>query len=320
MAAEKSKFSFQTLSKYMYLLSIVVVFAIFTILQPNFISLYSLQNMCAEIAPRLIMACGLTFVIFTGGIDLGAGYMVSATCVLTGLYLPKVGNWIILFVAVAGLCMGTLNGIITTKLKLPSFIVTLCTQNFWNYIALSLCPDGSVIVPMTMREVTSWMTAPILGIPATFWLSLVGLGALYVFQQYTKNGRSIYSVGANAQAARVAGVNIDAAQISAFAVSGLCCGIAGIMFAYKLRAANPTVGSTLQLSSLAAVALGGTAMAGGFGSVTRTLCGVITITAVTSGLNILSVNPLWQNIIIGIILIVAVILNSDNGDRNLIIK
>ena len=92
------------------------------------------------------------------------------------------------------------------------------------------------------------------------------------------------------------------------------------MYAYKFRAANPTVGSTLQLSSLAAVALGGTAMAGGFGSVTRTLCGVITITAVTSGLNILSVNPLWQNIIIGIILIVAVILNSDNGDRNLVIK
>ena len=70
MAAEKSKFSFQSISKYMYLLSIVVVFAIFTILQPNFISLYSIQNMCGEIAPRLIMACGLTFVIFTGGIDL----------------------------------------------------------------------------------------------------------------------------------------------------------------------------------------------------------------------------------------------------------
>ena len=320
MAAEKGKFSLQFISKYMYLLSIVIVFAIFTILQPNFITPYQLRNMCEEIAPRLIMACGLTFVIFTGGIDLGAGYMVSATCVLTGLYLPAVGNWIIPLVALAGLCMGALNGIITTKLKLPSFIVTLCTQNFWNYIALTLCPNGSVIVPMDMRNITEWMTASVLGLPLTFWLSLIGLAALYVFQQFTKNGRAIYSVGANAQAARVAGVNIDSAQIAAFAVSGLCCGIAGIMYAYKLRAANPTVGSTLQLSSLAAVALGGTAMAGGFGSVTRTLCGVITITAVTSGLNILSVNPLWQNIILGIILIVAVILNSDNGDRNLIIK
>ena len=165
MAAEKSKFSFQTLSKYMYLLSIVIVFAIFTILQPNFISLYSLQNMCAEIAPRLIMACGLTFVIFTGGIDLGAGYMVSATCVLTGLYLPKVGNWIILFVAVAGLCMGTLNGIITTKLKLPSFIVTvkqaLRSKRNWSEPCVPSVPPNLVKYERMLATVRMWLSVAV---------------------------------------------------------------------------------------------------------------------------------------------------------------
>jgi len=317
---KKKAFKQEYLTKYMYLISLVLVMVVFSIFAPGFLSLYSLQNIMFEAAPLLILAGGLSFIIYTGGIDLGAGAMVSCTCVLTGIYIAKMGNIIVLLMILAGVVMGTLNGVITAKLKLPSFIVTLCTQNFWNYVALILCPNGSIIIPMNMRSIVKWTTVKIGVIPSTFLLAILVIFLLYVFQQYTFYGKSIFAVGANANATRLAGVNIDAAQISAFTISGVCSALAGALYAYKLKSAVPTIGTSLTLTAIASVALGGTSMAGGRGSVLRTSIGVLTITAVTSGLDMMGADPLWKNIIIGVILIGAVCLNSDSQGRDLIIK
>lgn len=320
MANNKKSFRLSDYSKYMCVVSIVLVFGIFSIIIPNFIGLYSLQNMMIEAAPLLFMAGGLSFVIYTGGIDLGAGAMVSCTCVLSGIYVARFGNMVIPIMIIVGLVMGLLNGLLVTKLKLPSFIVTLCTTNFWSYVALTLCPNGSEIIPMDKRDIVQWSTMKIAGIPLMFLLALVGIVLLYVFQQYTVYGRSIFAVGANVSSARLAGVNTDMAQISAFVVSGACSALAGALYAYKLKSAVPTVGDALTLTSIASVALGGTSMAGGRGSVLRTMLGVITITGVTSGLNMMGVDPLWKDVVIGVILIIAVCLNSDTQGRDLIIK
>lgn len=318
--AKKKKFSYESISRYMYLISIVLVLVVFTMLVPSFLGAYSIQNMMSEAAPLLLMAGGLSFVIYTGGIDLGSGAMVSCTCVLTGLNVPRFGNAIILVMLLCGAVMGALNGVLTAKVKLPSFIVTLCTTNFWSYIALTLCPEGSVIIPMKMRSIVKWTTFKVAGIPLTFLIAVLGIVLLFIFQQYTFYGKSIFAVGANANATRMAGVDIQAAQISAFVVSGMCSALAGALYAYKLKSAVPTVGDSLTLTAIASIALGGTSMAGGRGSVLRTSIGVITITAVTSGLNMMGVDPLWKNIVIGVILIGAVCLNSDTKGRDLVIK
>lgn len=320
MAKNKKSFHLSDYSKYMCIVSIVLVFGIFSIIVPNFIGLYSLQNMMLEAAPLLLMAGGLSFVIYTGGIDLGAGAMVSCTCVLTGIYVARFGNVILPLMLLAGLFMGLLNGLLVTKLKLPSFIVTLCTTNFWSYVALTICSEGSKSIPLDKRSLVQWLTTKVAGIPLMFLAALAGVALLYVFQQYTVYGKSIFAVGANVSAARLAGVNTDRAQISAFVVSGACSALAGALYAYKLKSAVPTVGDALTLTSIASVALGGTSMAGGRGSVLRTMLGVVTITGVTSGLNMMGVNPLWKDIAIGVILIIAVCLNSDTQGRDLIIK
>lgn len=320
MTIKGKQFSISDYSKYMCLISIVLVFGVFGLIIPSFLGAYSLQNMMVEAAPLLLMAGGLSFVIYTGGIDLGAGAMVSCTCVLTGIYVAKMGNVILPVMLLIGVLMGALNGVLVTKLKLPSFIVTLCTTNFWSYVALKLCPNGSEIVPLDKRYMVNWLTQKIAGIPAIFIIALVFVVLLYIFQQYTVYGRAIYAVGANVSAARLAGVNTDAAQISAFVVSGACSALAGALYAYKLKSAVPTVGDALTLTAIASVALGGTSMAGGRGSVLRTVIGVITITGVTSGLNMLGVDPLWKDIVVGVILIGAVCLNSDTKERDLIIK
>lgn len=307
-------------SKYMYIVSIVTVFVVFTILSPQFLSLYNMQNLALETAPMLLMACGISFVIFTGGIDLGTGSVASCTCVITGLYVSRMGNSVILLMVVVGVIMGLINGILVSKLKLPSFIVTLCTTNFWNCIALKMCPNGSEVVPLGKRSIVNWATENVLGFPAIFWIALAITILLYIVQQYTVFGKTILAVGANTRATRMAGVDTDRAQIAAFVICDACSALAGAFYAYKLKSAVPTVGLDLNLLSIAAVALGGASMVGGRGSVLHTLVGVITITAVTSGLEIFGCNALWKDIIIGLILILAVSLNSDSRGRDLIIK
>jgi len=310
---KQKKFSLSNLSQYMVVISIVLVFLVFTILNPTFISAYSLQNLLVEVSPLILLAGGLSFIIFTGGIDLGSGAMVSATCVISGLYVSRFGNWIIPIMVVIGVLLGMLNGVIVTKLKIPSFIVTLCTQNLWAFIALYFCPNGSVAVGMEYRKEITWMTI-------IFLFAVVVVILLYIFQQYTPSGRAIFAVGANIRSTRLAGVDTDKAQIMAFVVSGACSSLAGALYAYKQKSAVPTIGDALTLSAIASIALGGTSMAGGRGSVLRTTIGVITITAITSGLNMMGVDPLWKDIIIGVILIVAVYLNSDTKGRDIIVK
>lgn len=317
---KSKKLNLADFSQYMVVISIVLVFGIFAVLNPNFLSPYSLQNLLTEISPLVLLAGGLSFIIFTGGIDLGAGAMVSATCVISGLYVSRFGNGIIPVMLVIGVFLGLLNGVIVTKLKIPSFIVTLCTQNLWAFIALYFCPNGSVAVAMDYRKEIAWMTDKVAGIPIIFIVAVVALIILYIFQQYTPSGRSIFAVGANIRAARLAGVNTDRAQIMAFVVSGACSSLAGALYAYKQKSAVPTIGDALTLSAIASIALGGTSMAGGRGSVLRTAVGVVTITAITSGLNMMGVDPLWKDIIIGVILIVAVYLNSDTKGRDIIVK
>ena len=317
---KKLKLSDLSLTKYMYVVSIVLVFAVFTILAPQFLSLYSLQNLALETAPMLLMSCGISFVIFTGGIDLGTGSIASCACVITGLFVSRVGNSIILLMLLVGIAMGLINGLLVSKLKLPSFIVTLCTTNFWNCIALKLSPNGSQIIPLPKRHLVNWATNNALGFPVIFWMALAVAAILYIVQQYTVFGKTILAVGANTRATRMAGVDTDKAQIAAFVICDACSALAGAFYAYKLKSAVPTVGLDLNLLSIAAVALGGASMVGGRGSVLHTLVGVITITAVTSGLQIIGCNALWKDIIIGLILILAVCLNSDSRGRDLIIK
>lgn len=318
--SQTKKFKLSSYSQYMCIASVVLVFLVFTCITPNFVSASSLQNLMIEISPLLLMAGGISFVIFTGGIDLGTGAVASCTCVLTGIFVADVGNSILLLMLLIGVAMGLVNGLLVTKLKLPSFIVTLCTTNFWNYIALKLAPNGSQIIPMNKRDIVSWATFKIAGIPVMFLLAVAVIVILYCVQQYTVYGRTILAVGANVRASRIAGVDTDKAQISAFILCSTCSALSGALYAYKLKSAVPTVGNSLGLMAIASVALGGTSMAGGRGNVLRTMIGVVTITAVTSGLNMIGVNALWKDIIIGLILIVAVCLNSDTEGRDIIIK
>lgn len=317
----ENSFDMSKCSIYLCIASVLLVVGIFTLINPRFLSLYGIRNLMEEMAPLLLMSGGISFVLFTGGIDLSTGAIASCTCVLTGLYVHEIGNVIILYMIVFGLIIGFINGIIVTKLKLPSFIVTLCTQNIWTCIALVQSKGASSIVPLDKRYLIKWSSSDFFGVPIIFIISVFITVVILLFvERRTVAGKNIFAVGANARSARMAGADTEKAQIYAFVICAVMSAISGVFYAYKLKSSVPTIGDSLGLLAISAVALGGTSMSGGRGSVLRTVVGVLTIVAIYSGMNMSGVDALWKDVVVGIILIIAVYINSDRSGKDIIVK
>jgi len=303
-----------------YIFSAVLVILAFYLINHSFLSLYSLQNMSTEIAPLLPMACGIGFVLYTGGIDLSIGAVASLTCVITGTYVIYTSHWMIPMMLIFGVLVGLLNGFLVSRVKLPSFIVTLCAQSVYRAAAIILSDGMSKTIPIKQRGIVGWATVKFLNFPIILWISVFILLVCLVIERRTQLGKSIFAIGANEKAARLAGVNTRLIKMMAFTLCSVGASIGGIMYAYKLKSSNPAIGDSLYMKAISSVALGGTLFSGGRGSALRTLVGVLTVISISSGMNMAGVNPLWQDVVFGVVLIVAVSINSEKGGRDVIIK
>lgn len=303
-----------------YLMSAVLVISAFYLINPSFLSLYSMQNIASEIAPVLPLACGIGFVLYAGSIDLSIGAVASATCVITGMYITKVGQAIIPLMLLFGAVIGLVNGLLVAKLKIPSFIVTLCAQSVYRAVAIIVSGGGSSSIPLKQRHIVNWASTNIFSFPLMFWFSLALVIGCLLIERKTALGKSIFAVGANEKAASLAGVNTQGTKIVAFMLCSIGAALGGVMYAYKLKSSVPTIGDNLYMMGISAVALGGTLFSGGRGSALRTLVGVITVVSISSGMNMAGVDPLWKDVVFGCVLILAVAINSEKGSRDLIIK
>ena len=303
-----------------YILSAVLVIAAFYFINPSFLSLYSLQNMSLEIAPLLPMACGIGFVLYTGCIDLSIGAVASATCVITGTYVIYTGHWMIPLMLIFGVLIGLINGTLVARLKLPSFIVTLCAQSVYRATAIIISNGCSNTIPIKQRYIVNWATEKFLAFPIILWISIALMLISLLIERKTELGKSIFAIGANERAARLAGVNTAVVKTMAFVLCSVGASIGGIMYAYKLKSSVPTIGDNLYMMAISSVALGGTLFSGGKGSALRTLIGVLTVISISSGMNMAGVDPLWKEVVFGVVLIFAVAINSEKGGRDLIIK
>lgn len=306
--------------RYAFIFSAVLVILAFTAINPKIVSLYSLQNITLEMAPLLIMALGIGFVLYTGCIDLSIGAIASATCVITGMFVGQVGNAMILYMLALGAFAGLLNGVLIAKLKLPSFIVTLCTQSVWRAVAIILSGGGSNTIPLKQRAVVNWASGNVLLFPVVFWISLALLLIAVLIERKTELGKSMFVVGANERAARLTGVHTERVKMYTYMLCGVCAALGGVMYAYKLKSSVPTIGDNLFMLAISSVALGGTLFSGGRGSALRTLIGVVTVIFISSGMNMAKVDPMWKNVVFGAILILAVAMNAEKGVRDLVIK
>lgn len=274
----------------------------------DFFGAENIRNVLGTNASLLVVSVGMTVVIISGGIDLSVGAMMAvAQLLLEGLRgLP--GLLAVLIVLVAGFVLGALvNGLLIGVAKLNFFVVTLASMTF-AYGLVDVLTNGSTAI-LTAPLLLALGNNLVLGIPMPAVIFVVLFILLYVLLSRTTLGRAVYSVGGNPEAARLAGIPIPAVTVLVYGISGLCGALGGVIEAGRFMAATPTTGSTIALTSVAAVLLGGTSLKGGTGTLAGTLAGVLVIGVLGNGVDLLGVNSFWQGVVTGLVLVAAVALD-----------
>jgi ribose transport system permease protein len=290
---------------------LVALVAIINAVAPGFGSMDTLMVVMADTAVLFILAAAVTFVIMLGGIDLSIQAVASLASVIVAQLLPLIGLAALPAALLAGLLSGLASGFVHVRLKVPSFIATLATGGCVAGLALLAASGRAITILEGGRAQTAWINGTLLGIPSVIFIAaVVGLVGFFV-QRNTAFGRYSMAVGAGEPAARAAGIRVDRTKIAAFAICGLLSALAGVVLAARLSSGSPNLANQLLLPAIAAVIVGGTAITGGVGNVGRTLVGALIVSVVRIGMTFLGVNIFAQQIVFGVVLILAVAVTID---------
>lgn len=310
------RMNYSMVNRLMLVVMLIAEVVVFSNLTPYFLSLENLLPVGREIATLGIVAIGQTMCILTGGFDLSVGGTAAISGVIAGylcspntLGLPYyIGLPIALAVALA---VGMANGFMITKIKINPFIATM---------AMNFVLGGAVILISKQPITVNTPEFKFLGATTFFDIKLplpiiilVGLFILFGFLlRYTVFGRQIYCTGGNSQASRVAGINVEKITFWTYTLSALLAGFAGIMLASRIATANPNIGSSYALESIAAAVLGGTALSGGEGNIWGAFLGVLVTGLLANGLIMIGVSQAWRDIATGAVLIAAIVLQMSS--------
>lgn len=295
------------------LIGLVVLFAIIACLNSSFVEPGNLKNLLRQVSINALISFGMTFVILTGGIDLSVGSILALSSALMGSFIVG-GMDPILAIVVAcliGLVLGAVNGIIVTMGRVAPFIATLATMTVFRGLTL-VYTNGNPISGLTENQAfLDFGQGYFFGIPVPAVVMLVMFAILYFILTKTPLGRKIYAVGGNEKVSFIAGIKIERVKIFCYSVTGMLCGLAGAILTSRLNSAQPTAGTGYELDAIAAVVLGGTSLSGGKGRIVGTLIGALIIGTLNNGLNILNVSSFYQQVVKGIVILLAVL-----ADRN----
>ena len=311
--------AFSFLARFAPLIFLLLLMAAFTILEPRFLSSVNLFNVMRQVSITGLLAIGMTFVILTAGIDLSVGSLLAfaglvAAAVAKGGLQDRftVGDntigygWpLAVLAAVAiGLLGGLLQGVAITRLKVPAFVVTLGGMSVFRGAALLFAAGG----PISGFDpgFTWWGQGKIFSVPVPVIIFLVAAVIAHIVLSYTRYGRRIYAVGGNPEAARLAGLNVTAIITSVYIIMGFFSGLGAFVLAARLNSAEAVAGTGYELTVIASVVIGGTSLFGGTGSIFGTVVGSLLIGVLLNGLVLMNVNSYIQQIIIGVIIVLAV--------------
>jgi ribose transport system permease protein len=294
----------------------LAVFIALSIGSPAFLTFQNVGNVLDRQAGILIVAAASTLVIIAGGIDLSIGATYMFTAVVCGTLIVKVGGvagaaWGITAGIIAGLLVGIANGLIITYLKVNPLIATLAMSFIILGATKLVSQFGKVGVGQIRVDVPEfrWLaTTKPLGVSLPTWIAFVILVILAIVLWRTTFGRYIYAAGGNAEAARLAGIRVNLVRIATFALAGLASGIAGVIDLARTPSApeNDAIATTLTFTVLAGIVVGGTSILGGEGAIWRTVLGILFIAMLYNGFTLLRIDPLFQGIALGVIILVAV--------------
>lgn len=291
--------------------SLIVICAFFSVASPYF---FTYDNFTAILFSTVVigtLAIGTTFVIIAGGIDLSIGTGMALCAVMSGVFLVNLDLPLVVGVLAAilfGGLIGLVNGINVAVLRIPPFIATLAMMLVAGGLALVLSNSAPIYFSDVAGyvEISTGNLIPGVDFPNAV-LVLIGAAVVAgVLLTKTVLGRYTYSIGSNEEATALSGINVRKWKIAIYAFAGLFIGLAGVMISARLGSAQPATGMGYELQAIAAVVIGGTSLSGGKGSVVGTVIGALIISVLNNGLQIMSIPQEWQNVILGLVILVAV--------------
>ena len=294
------------LHRFGLLLVILFVGLALSLLTDTFLSVANFTNVARQISINGILAVGVTFVLLTAGVDLSLGSVVALSGVACATFAHPGDHSVFVPIAVGlltGAACGLVNGVLVTRGGVAPFIVTLGMMTIARGLAL-IVSGGRPVADMS-NELTA-LAGDFLGVPIPV-LCFAGVAfAAWFFLRNFRLGRHIYAVGGNENAARAAGVPVEKVKLFAYGLCGLLTGLAGVVLAARITTGQPNAGQAYELDAIAAVVIGGTSLAGGVGTITGTLLGVLLIGVINNGLDLMGVSSYYQAVIKGVIIVGAV--------------
>jgi ribose transport system permease protein len=297
--------------RYGTLIGLVLLCAVLWILTPHFLTVSNLLNIVQQTSINAIVAAGMTFVIISGGIDLSVGSILALSGVVLGWVLmwnqPPILTGVIAALAVGTLC-GLINGVLISIGRLPAFIATLGMMSVARGAAL-MFTEGRPI--SGFEEQYRWIATGSIGfVPMPVIVMVVVYAVAHFVLTRTTFGRYVYAIGGNEEATRLSGVSVRFHKTAVYCVSGLMSGVAAIVLTARLNSAQPIAGMMYELDAIAATVIGGTSLLGGQGSLGGTLVGALIMGVLRNGLNLLGVSSFLQQIVIGVVIVVAVLVDT----------
>lgn len=291
------------------LIALVGIIIFFSVVSPNFMTRNNGFNVLRQISSNAIVAFGMTFVLLIGGIDLSVGSIIAATnclsisLMVTGVPIPMA----VLLGVLLGSAIGLINGICIAKMRIPAFIMTLAMMQIARGAAYVSTGGKPVRFDNDTLSLVGNGYVGMVPIPVIIMVVCIAIFAFALHK--TKFGSRVYAVGGNREAARFSGINIAFIEVCVYTICGTMAGIAGIILSSRMLSAQPTSGSGAEMDAIAAVVLGGTSLSGGVGSIAGTFIGALFIGVLNNGLNIMGISSYWQEIIKGIVIIIAVLVD-----------
>jgi ribose transport system permease protein len=297
-------------------LALALITLFFSVSAPYFATPGNALKIFVQIAINTVLAAGMTFVILTGGIDLSVGSVlalctvVGATVMINESLSPAVAITLALLSCMAtGAACGLLNGWISTRWKIPSFIVTLGMLNMAAGAARVVSDNSTITgLPQSFVDFGNLIIGGFL--PSIFLIAVLVIAAGWFVLRFTVFGRMVFAVGTNDEAVRLSGHNPDFYKVAAFTISGLTAGIGAMVYLLRLNIGSPIAGVGYELNAIAAVIIGGTSLSGGKGSIIGTLVGACILQVLSTGLQLLGVGDNFKPIVIGLVIVLAVILDA----------
>lgn len=315
------------LKKSQSLIALFLLMVVLSVVSDKFLTTGNLWNVLRQISVNLCLSIGMTLVILTAGIDLSVGAIlglsgaICAGLLKSGLAFPALDLWVgftVLGATLAAILVGTslgfFNGWVITQFSVPPFVATLSMLTIARGLSF-LYTQGQPISDLG-TDFEQIGAAWLLGVPVPVWISAFLILVFVVITNRTSLGRFIYAVGGNEKAALVSGIPIKQVKWLVYSLSGAMAAIGGVLVTSRLNSAQPNAGMNYELDSIAAIVIGGTSLSGGQGSIKGTIIGAILIGVLNNGLVLLNVSPFWQQVVKGLVILLAVIVDKMNQKSN----